>query len=305
MIQDTRNYSPLLASRRDVESSSHSPTIGPGGGGPLASKLAMPTKKDKFLILVVTAFVALCAADPLILLTNSQPKCMSVDSPADVLLHIQYEAPDLLLPSDVGKDGSPPDPRSFRRFRTTITVSPGEDRANHHGNRHANPNDRRDTPDTFVKDLSAKKGIIEYVTRQDGRVSICVQSLTASTVNPTPISLRVTELPAGGEFVGSGKEATSGGGDVGGEQLDSQSQRNAKEHFSQMENTLSSLVSKTEMILRQAEYAKQLEVEFHEQSIAMSKASQWWPMLQLSVLLITGFTQANHMIQFFKKHHIF
>ena len=72
-----------------------------------------------------------------------------------------------------------------------------------------------------------------------------------------------------------------------------------------MENTLSSLVSKTEMILRQADYAKQLEVEFHEQSIAMSKASQWWPMLQLSVLLITGFTQANHIIQFFKKHHIF
>ena len=258
----------------------------------------------KFLILFVAAFVALCAADPLILLANSQPKCMSVDSPSDVLLHIQYEAPDLLLPADVGKDGSPVDPRSFRRFRTTITVSPGEERVNHHGNRHGNPNDRRDTPDNLVKDLSAKKGSIEYVTRRDGRVSICVQSLTASAVNPTPISLRVTELPAGGEFVGSGKEATSGG-DVGGKQLDSQSQRNAKEHFSQMENTLSSLVSKTEMILRQADYAKQLEVEFHEQSIAMSKASQWWPMLQLSVLLITGFTQANHMIQFFKKHHIF
>jgi len=78
----------------------------------------------KFLILFVAAFVALCAADPLILLANSQPKCMSVDSPADVLLHIQYEAPDLLLPADVGKDGSPVDPRSFRRLGQLLLYHP-------------------------------------------------------------------------------------------------------------------------------------------------------------------------------------
>lgn len=254
-----------------------------------------------FPVILFMACAALSAADPMILITNSQPKCMFVDAPADILLNIQYEAPDLLMPSDVGKDGSPVDPRSFRRFRTTITVSHNEERENHHGRRR-NSNDRRETPDKLVKDLDTKKGYVEYVTKQDGQVSICVQSLTASTVNPTPISLRVTEMPAGGEFVGPGKEATSA---APGEQLDSKSQRNAKAHFSQMENTLSSLVSKTEMILRQADYAKELEVEFHEQSIAMNKASQWWPILQLSVLLITGFTQANHMIQFFRKHHIF
>lgn len=257
------------------------------------------------ILVMVMAFAALSAADPMILITNSQPKCMFVDAPADVLLTIQYEAPDLVMPADLEKEGTAVDPRSFRRFRTTITVSPSDDRENHHGERHAHArnHDRREQQEKFVKDLDSKKGSVEYITKQDGQVSICVQSLTASSVNPTPISLRVTESPAGGESVSPPKEATS---EVApGEQLDSQSQRNAKAHFSQMEKTLSGLISKTDMILRQADYAKELEVEFHEQSIAMNKASQWWPILQLSVLLITGFTQANHMIQFFRKHHIF
>ncbi|KAL3806083.1 hypothetical protein ACHAXA_006217 [Cyclostephanos tholiformis] len=262
----------------------------------------MATKVWEFTAILAMAFVALSAADPMILITNSQPKCMFVDAPADVILNIQYEAPDLVMPADLEKEGTGVDPRSFRRFRTTITIYPYDNGENHHG-RHGHNRDPRAQQEKFITDLNAKKGNVEYITKQDGQVSICVQSLTASAINPTPISLRVTESAAGEESVGPGKEATS---DVApGQQLDSESQRNAKVHFSQMEKTLSSLISKTDMILKQADYAKELEVEFHEQSIAMNKASQWWPILQLSVLLITGFTQANHMIQFFRKHHIF
>ncbi|KAL9185373.1 hypothetical protein ACHAXT_003150 [Thalassiosira profunda] len=256
--------------------------------------------------LALLAAAALAAApsraDPMILLMNAQAKCMSVEAPADALLTIEYEAPDLILPGDVAEDGKPMDPRTFRRFRTTITVSQNGGRENRHGRGgHGRGAERgRGKDEQVVKDLEAKKGRVEFVTAVDGPVSICVQSLTASAASPTPLSLRVTESPAGEESVGGGAEKTTVG-----EQLDSQSQKNAKEHFSQMERTLSGLISKTDMILRQADYAKELEVEFHEQSIAMNKASQWWPMVQLCVLLVTGFTQANHMIQFFRKHHIF
>ena len=227
---------------------------------------------------------------------NSQQKCVSVEAPADALLNIGYEAPDLVMPSDVQENGKAVDPRTYRKFRTTITVSQEGGRANHHGrhNKAKGANEGK-----VVKDLSQKKGSIEYVTQVDGKVSICVQSLTASAVSPTPISLRVTESPAGEDSVGDGSVKTDGS------KLDSQSQRNSKEHFSQMKKTLSSRISKTGMILRQADYAKELEVEFHEQSIAMNKASQWWRIVQLCVLLITGFTQANHMVAFFRKHHIF
>mmetsp|Transcript_13618 Transcript_13618/g.29483 ORF Transcript_13618/g.29483 Transcript_13618/m.29483 type:complete len:262 (+) Transcript_13618:108-893(+) len=258
------------------------------------------TLRHELAFLLVAALAALSAADPMILLHNAQAKCVSVEVPADSLLTIDYEAPDLILPTDMEEDGKPVDPRTFRRFRTTITVSQSGGRENHHGR---NPRDRSraQQQEKVVKDLETKKGNVEYVTRYDGAVSICVQSLTASSISPTPISLRVSESPAGEEMVSdTPPEKTTGE-----EKLDSESQRNAKEHFSQMEKTLNGLISKTDMILRQADYAKELEVEFHEQSIAMNKASQWWPIVQLCVLLVTGFTQANHMVQFFRKHHIF
>lgn len=259
------------------------------------------TVRYEFTLILAMALAALSAADPMILLMNAQAKCMSVEAPADSLLNIEYEAPDLILPADLDADGEKVDPRMYRRFRTTITVSQSGGRENHHGRNRDHSTHKRQ--EKVVQDLETKKGNVEYITEMDGQVSICVQSLSASAVSPSPISLRVTESPAGEEEVGGPPpEKTTANA---GEQLDSESQRNAKEHFSQMEKTLSGLISKTDMILRQADYAKELEVEFHEQSIAMNKASQWWPILQLCVLLITGFTQANHMVQFFRKHHIF
>ena len=255
------------------------------------------------LLVLITMAVSV-TADPMILLMNAQAKCMSVEAPADALLNIEYEAPDLVIAPEKEENGEPVDPRTYRRFRTTITVSQDESRANHHGRTRdmqgAHGRRQPERRHQVVVDLETKKGNIQFTTVVDGKVSICVQSLTASAISPTPISLRVTESPAGEESLSPPKEAKSES-----LQVDNQSQRKAKEHFSQMEKTLQSLISKTEMILRQADFAKELEVEFHEQSIAMNKASQWWPIVQLCVLLVTGFTQANHMVQFFRKHHIF
>jgi len=248
------------------------------------------TLRYELIVFFSMALAALSSADPMILLTNAQAKCMSVEVPADSLLTIDYEAPDLVLPSDMEKGA---DPRTFRRFRTTITISQSSGRENHHGRNNAN--NRNKSRERVVQDLETKKGVIEYITQYDGEVSICVQSLAASSISPTPISLRVSESPAVVSTPPPEKNT----------ELDSESQKNAKDHFSKMEQTLSGLISKTDMILRQADYAKELEVEFHEQSIAMNTASQWWPIVQLCVLLVTGFTQANHMVQFFRKHHIF
>jgi len=255
----------------------------------------------RFVALLTAALTTAISAEPMILLMNAQPKCMSVEAPADTKLNIDYEAPDLILPDSKGPDGQPVDPRSFRKYRTTITIEQNDERGYHHGRHDPRQPKNRDSTGKIVRDLDKKKGSLIYDSQYDGKISICVQSLTASAISPTPISLRVYESPdlEGFETVGSGAVAHET------VELDSQSQRNAKEHFSQMERTLTSLISKTDMILRQADYAKELEVEFHDQTIAMNKASQWWPIVQLCVLLVTGFTQANHMISFFRKHHIY
>jgi hypothetical protein len=57
-------------------------------------------------------------------------------------------------------------------------------------------------------------------------------------------------------------------------------------------------------VLREADMAKTREVEFHNQSASMHAASQWWPILQMVVLLATGFTQASAMIHFFKSKRL-
>jgi len=64
------------------------------------------------------------------------------------------------------------------------------------------------------------------------------------------------------------------------------------------------LKNEMSVILREADFAKEREMVFHGQSISMNAASMWWPIIQLSVLLLTGFTQAMHMIGFFKSRHI-
>lgn len=255
----------------------------------------------RYVTLFTAALATAVSSEPMILLMNAQPKCMSVEVPADTKLNIDYEAPDLILPDSKGPDGQPVDPRSFRKYRTTITIEQDDERGYHHGRHDPRRPKNRDSTGKIVRDLDKKKGSLMYDSQYDGKISICVQSLTASAINPTPISLRVYESPdmEGFETVGPGAVAHEK------VELDSQSQRKAKEHFSQMERTLTSLISKTDMILRQADYAKELEVEFHDQTIAMNKASQWWPIVQLCVLLVTGFTQANHMISFFRKHHIY
>lgn len=79
-------------------------------------------------IVSVVAAATLSAAYPMMLLTSPQVKCMSVEAPADALLNIQYEAPDLIMPSDLEKDAAHIDPRSLRRFRTTLTISQSVER---------------------------------------------------------------------------------------------------------------------------------------------------------------------------------
>ena len=46
--------------------------------------------------LLTMAIAAMVSADPMILLMNTQAKCMSVEAPADAILDIEYEAPGVL-----------------------------------------------------------------------------------------------------------------------------------------------------------------------------------------------------------------
>jgi len=137
------------------------------------------------------------------------------------------------------------------------------------------------------KELTERQGTVEYTTgARDAPVEICVQSMAANPKNPSRVALLISQ------FMKPSKEQKE------------EQERQAQQHMSKLAGELLTLQKKADMILTNADYAKEQEVDFHELSLQMNRASQFWPMIHVSILLLTGFTQANHILRFFKTRHI-
>ena len=61
------------------------------------------------------------------------------------------------------------------------------------------------------------------------------------------------------------------------------------------------LTDQLAQILDEADYMKEREVEFHEMTESMDRNAQWWPILQICILLLTGVLQAKHLKRFFQQ----
>jgi hypothetical protein len=137
--------------------------------------------------------------------------------------------------------------------------------------------------------LKTKEGSLEFTTGgRDAPVEICVQSMAATPKTPSRVALSVSQQ------VKRKLQLQKPAADTPEKQL----------KMSRIERDLKKLEYKVDMLLTNADYAKEQEVDFHELSLAMNRASQYWPIIHLVVLLVTGFTQANHIIRFFKSRHI-
>lgn len=143
------------------------------------------------------------------------------------------------------------------------------------------------------EELTKRQGSIEFLTGEsDGSVDICVQSIIANTNNPTRFSLNVTMSPEIDPEEEKKKDTDTTERDM------------VKTQMSRLERDLGTLNSRVKAILNNADFNKDQEVAFHEQSVAMSRAATYWPIIQLVVVLITGFTQANHIVRYMKSRHI-
>jgi len=156
------------------------------------------------------------------------------------------------------------------------------------------------------EELTMKKGRIEFlVGNESGNVEICVQSIIASTKKPARIHLKVDMLADeddqeydDDEYIGekTKKEKTKDP-----EHLD---HHEITSKMSRLERDLQTLQNRVKACLNNADYNKDQEAIFHGQSISMNRASKYWPIIQLLVLILTGFTQANHIVRYLKRHHI-
>ena len=166
------------------------------------------------------------------------------------------------------------------------------------------------------EDITTRVGNIVYFTGpNEGLIEVCVQSLSANPRAPTRYALNITQRPTDDD-----DEEEEGRGQTAAEReaaaqakaeeqrklkIGSQEQMHARRSVSRLSSEVLSLDRKVQTILSNADYAKEQEIEFHEQSIAMNRASQYWPVIQLAVLIVTGFTQANHIVRFFKTRNIY
>ena len=148
------------------------------------------------------------------------------------------------------------------------------------------------------EELTQRQGTIEFLTgEEDGTVDICVQSIVANRNSPTRIAIKVTMASAAKE---SSQDETPSK-DAAGNKI---SHDAAKQEMSRLERDLQTLSNRVRAILNNADFNKDQEVAFHDQSVAMHSAAMYWPIIQLIVIILTGFTQANHIVRYMKTHHI-
>jgi emp24/gp25L/p24 family/GOLD len=146
------------------------------------------------------------------------------------------------------------------------------------------------------EELVQQEGSIQFLTgEEDGTVEICVQSVLASIKNPARFTLKVTWAAADEEGGEGNKPKKSG---------DSLDTSEVQSKMSRLERDIQTLQNRVKAILNNADFNKDQEAAFHQQSISMNKAATYWPMIHLIVILVTGFTQANHIVQYFRMHHI-
>jgi emp24/gp25L/p24 family/GOLD len=142
--------------------------------------------------------------------------------------------------------------------------------------------------------IQTKNGTIIHRFELDGIANICFRSNSASKKLPQRFGFRLETsendprmlLPKG-EGEGISDSAT-----------------NVDEHLSHMERELQRITIAMNHVLREADFNKDQDTLFHKQTLAMHSATTFWPIVQVCILLITGFTQANHIVRFFKSRRI-
>jgi hypothetical protein len=148
------------------------------------------------------------------------------------------------------------------------------------------------------EELVRRQGSIEYTTDdQDGTVNICVQSIVASKENPQRIHVNVVvDEDTAGDAYEEEPEKTS--------EAMIQQAGEVKKTMTRLEKDMHSLTNRVKTIINSADFNKEQEVGFHDQSIAMNRAASYWPIIRIVFLFVTGFAQVNHIVGFMKTHHI-
>ncbi|KAI2514087.1 emp24/gp25L/p24 family/GOLD [Fragilaria crotonensis] len=276
-------------------------------------------KSSAVLLLISITFVAVDGL-PYFVLSEKVAKCISISPPRNTQISLNYHFPDIVVmaedmedPHDAkevaAEDGRMDQDELSRRYnerykrkmemmakmgRKMNDVSIAmfqkfDSETNTRNRRHRDNEDAERGTQRIREIIQEKRGTLTFISspRDDAPVEICIQCMTATPNTPARFSLKVDMEP----YVDPAIEAARHMEDI-------------HQTVSSIEKELQSLERKLGMILNLAEWSKQQEITVHSRSIAISRATAYWPMIHIAVLVIASYIQASHVARFFKKHRI-
>jgi hypothetical protein len=145
----------------------------------------------------------------------------------------------------------------------------------------------RRKPKPVSQHITEESGSFVQRIYDDSAVDICIRASAAGVKNPMMFHLRLEEL--GDELTEMEREDKALGTD---------------HHWSFMENQMDRIEHEVYAIIAEADFFKERDAVYHQQTDDLHKATLFWPILHVGILLLTGFTQANHIVRFFKTRRI-
>lgn len=236
---------------------------------------------------------------PQFLVNSGKPKCFSVEIPKETMIKIHYEAPDIDVENDSSRLLYSP---SYITLLEKPIETLEEQRLEHAtdaqslAQRRAQLNDlTTKKPKPVSQEITNVAGsFLHRVHAEDAVVDVCIRGSKASLLNPMLFHIRVEELEE----------------DV----LDEFEQEKAdlnrvpllgvEHHWSFMETQLDRIEHEMHTIIKEADFFRERDALYHQQTDDLHKATLFWPILHCGILILTGFTQANHIISFFKQKRI-
>jgi len=232
------------------------------------------------------------------LVTSGKPKCFSAEVPKDQMIKIHYTAADI----DLNKDSRKYSPSYITLLEKPIVTL--EERMLEEADesekidriRSAIGHARKPKPRPVSQEITDVRGsFLHQVHAGDAVVEVCIRASKASQIAPMMFHIRIEEVEEDvlDEF----------------EQLKADEENKvpllgAEHHFSFMETQLDRIEHEMHTIIKEADFFRERDALYHKQADDLNKATLFWPILHCFILVVTGFTQANHIISFFKQRRI-
>ena len=143
--------------------------------------------------------------------------------------------------------------------------------------------------------INKKEGTLFHTMEVAGIATICIRVQTSASNRPSlAFGLRIVSSDEQPEIQRLAEIEKAKGAP----------KTNVDAHLSHMELELQRISRAMEVVLKEANQNRDRDDKFHQQALAMHSASTFWPIVQVCVLLMTGFTQTTHIVRFFKSRRI-